>query len=567
MKKAVWGYITGTVALALIPATGFSAVQVKSTGTHVPGQVIVKLKEASGHQVQANLISALQAKLGDESILDIKPFVTDKRLHTIQLAKDGDISVALSVLKDENAIAYAEPNFIYRALDDGLPVGAPNDPDFAKTWGIFNFGQKDPAGQVGTAGSDVGIMQLWQNGIRGSRKVLVAVIDTGIDWTHPDLIENLYTNPGEAGELATNGKDDDGNGFIDDTHGWNFAKNTRNSSDDHDHGTHVAGTIGAVGNNGVGVAGVNWEVSLLPVKFLDAQGGGTAQGAIESINYATKMKVQVMNNSWGGGSFSQTLMDSIVRSKEAGILFAAAAGNDGTNNDTSPTYPASYKVDNILAVAATDNTDKLASFSNYGRKTVHVAAPGVKVYSTTKSGKYAAFSGTSMATPHAVGVAALLSSANPQWTFSDIKDRMITTSDPVRGLSKKVFSRGRINAYNAMNGIVPPSDEPDESKWQNVEHVLESDHPYADKANLSFEIKHPGAKYIRVHFEKIQTERNFDVVKLETTGGELLEKLSGDMNDYTTDYAAGDTVVVKFTSDVSVNGWGFKVDRIQVITE
>jgi len=277
------------------------------------------------------------------------------------------------------------------------------------------------------------------------------------------------------------------------------------------------------------------------------------------------MKVNVMSNSWGGGGFSQTLKDAIEATKEAGIVFVAAAGNDSSNNDASPAYPASYDIANIISVAATDNRDNIARFSNYGAAKVHVAAPGVKIYSTTKNGGYNSFSGTSMATPHVSGVVALMLSAHPEWTYEEIKNRLIQTSEPVRGLRRKVVAKGRVNAYNAMNGIIPPSNEPDESQWQTVDYLVESEHPYQNKADQSWTINYPGAKNIRVIFEKVETEAKYDKVTVGDSAGRAIDELSGKVDNYTTDYVEGDTVKIRFRSDESVAGWGFKISKIQVI--
>lgn len=538
----------------------------------VPGELIVKLREPVSTSergfVQNRVQSVLKSALGSQSVISIHSLATNAQFQVLKLAPAVSVESAIGVLNSESMVQYSEPNYILRALDNG--PGMPNDPDFGKTWGIKNEGQADSSGQMGTPNADINVGPLWTSGVTGSRNVVVAVIDTGIDWNHSDLKANLYTNPGETGkdkngkDKASNGIDDDGNGFVDDVHGWNFNDNTKNSSDDNNHGTHCAGTIGASGNNGIGVAGVNWEVTLMPVKFLSGSGSGTLEGAVNAINYATKMKVNVMSNSWGGGGFMQSLADAIQGAREAGIVFVAAAGNDGADNDASPTYPASYELENIIAVAATDNRDAIADFSNYGQKTVHVAAPGVRVYSTVRGGSYASYSGTSMATPHVAGVSALLLSANPGWSFKEIKDRLILTSDRVKGLRRKVAAKGRVNAYNAFHGIIPPNSDPDNTKWVRQEKLLESAHPYADNTTQSFTINYPGAKFVRVHFEKVDTEARYDRVKVSSPSGEVVGDYSGSLTDQMTDYVEGDTVNVKFTADYSTNGWGFKIDYIEV---
>ncbi|MCM2280163.1 MAG: S8 family serine peptidase [Oligoflexia bacterium] len=554
--------LTAVAGAGVFAASAFSSsYQPQGLAEHVPGQIVVKFRDAIGRNAQATVYSNLLNQLGSNSVLSVKPLVTDDDYQVIRLARDGDLKKAIRTLTQEKSVEIAEPNFIYRISDAGVP----NDTDFAKTWGMKNTGQADSGGQEGIPGADVNVLPLWQQGFTGSRNVLVAVIDTGVQWDHPDLEANIFTNPGEAGELANNQKDDDNNGFVDDVHGWNFVNNTALSSDDHDHGTHVSGTIGGVGNNGTGVAGVNWEVSILPVKFLDASGGGTLQGAIDSINYARLMKAQIMSNSWGGGGYSAALEKAIEATRDAGIVFVAAAGNESNNNDSNPTYPATYPIENIISVAATDNRDGIASFSNYGARAVHVAAPGVKVYSTTKDGRYDTFSGTSMATPHVSGIAALLLSIHPEWSFEEIKTRLIRTSDPVAGLKRKVLAKGRVNTYNALNNIVPPSNEPDESLWKDEAMVVESEHPYKEKLNQEFVISHPGAKFIRVHFERIDVESRFDFVKVESMNGNVVEDISGVRSDYMTDYVEGDQLKIRLKTDNSVNAYGFKIDKIQYI--
>ncbi len=567
MGKGFSKIIAGLVVCAFVLCFGFadnafSAKKNKSVARHVPGELVVKFKKVgSGVKVKSLALETLVKVMGKESILSIRPIKTRQDMSVIRFAEDKDIVEAAKVFSGESYISYAEPNYLYHALDDGIP----NDPDFGKVWGVYNTGQNDSRGSAGKPGADVNVLPLWQQGIVGSKNIVVAVIDTGVDWDHPDLKDNIYINPGEAGSKANNGIDDDNNGFVDDIHGWNFAGKNNNSRDDNDHGSHCSGTIGSTGNNGVGIVGVNWRVSIMPVKFLDARGGGTLADAVSSIDYARMMHVNVMSNSWGGGGFSQALKDAIVEAKNAGILFIAAAGNESNNNDSSPTYPAGYKEENVIAVAALDNQDRIASFSNFGAKTVHVAAPGVNVYSTVKGGKYNSFSGTSMACPHVAGVAALLKSANSDWDYNEIKRRLIATSDPIQELRNKVLAKGRVNAANAMNGVAPPSDEPDESQWVDVPYVVESEHPYQNRQNYEFEIKHSGAKFIRVHFSKIETEAKYDKVILKNARGEAIETITGNFTNYTTDYVSGGSAKVFLTTDYSNTGWGFAIDKIQVI--
>jgi len=327
----------------------------------------------------------------------------------------------------------------------------PNDPQVGQLWGMENSGQTG-----GTRDADIDAAAAW--GIStGSRNVVVAVIDTGVDWRHPDLAANLWVNAGET----ANGLDDDGNGLVDDVYGYNFAANTGDPMDDNGHGTHVAGTIAAVGDNGVGVAGVNWSGSIMALKFLRADGSGTTSDAIRAINYATMQRVRfgvnvrVINMSWGGGGFSSALRDAIQAAGDAGILAVAAAGNSARNNDLNPQYPSSYDCSTLVAVAATDSRDQLASFSNYGAASVDLAAPGVSILSTYPNNRYVTLSGTSMATPHVAGVAALAWSVAPNATVAEIKNALLGGVDRVSSLGGKVLTGGRLNAYNTLRLLNP----------------------------------------------------------------------------------------------------------------
>ena len=345
-------------------------------------------------------------------------------------------------LESNPSVAYFEPNLLLSSI-----AQIPNDASFSSLWGMHNTGQTG-----GTADADIDAPEAWEIST-GSDQIVVAVIDTGVDYTHPDLVANMWANPGE---IAGNGIDDDGNGFVDDIHGYDFVNNDGNPMDDHSHGTHVAGTIAGAGNNGAGVAGVNWSSSIMALKFLSASGSGSIADAVEAVNYITMMKttygvnVRLSNNSWGGGGYSQSMYDAIAANNAADILFVAAAGNSSTNNDVTPHYPSNYDIDNVISVAATDHNDNLASFSCYGATTVDLAAPGVSIYSTLPGGSYGSYSGTSMATPHVAGVAALAWSVNPGASALQIRDAIFQGTDTVASLSGDVATGGRLNARNTL---------------------------------------------------------------------------------------------------------------------
>ncbi len=290
---------------------------------------------------------------------------------------------------------------------------------------------------------------------------MVGIVDTGIDYTHPDLAANIWTAPSAfsvtIGGVVIN--------CAAGTHGYNAITNTCNPMDDNNHGTHVAGTIGAVGNDGVGVAGVNWKASMMGLKFLDATGNGTMANAIKAMEFAVQAKavlgtavanVRVLSNSWSGSGFSQSLLNQINRTGSADMLFVASAGNSGLNNDAAPSFPASYSAPNIIAVAATNNLDERASFSNYGPATVHLGAPGVAILSTTLNNTYSAFNGTSMAAPHVSGAAALLLSAC-SLTTAGLKAALLTGVDPIPAMAGVTTTGGRLNVNNAIRACAPIS--------------------------------------------------------------------------------------------------------------
>ncbi len=392
----------------------------------VPGEVLLKFRTGTDAATQSHARAALGATT----------------LHTFasaaqhwRLAPGVTVEQALDRLRANPQVAYAEPNFLLSA------AVTPDDPRYPELWGMNNTGQTG-----GTADADIDADMAW--GVStGSPNVVVGVIDTGIDYNHPDLAANVWTNPGE---VPGNGIDDDGNGYVDDVHGWDFANNDNDPFDDHGHGTHVSGTITAIGNNGTGVAGVAWHVKVMALKFLDSGGSGTTANAVLAVDYANTMHVDLTSNSWGGGSFSQTLYDAIARANALDIAFVAAAGNNGTNNDTSPHYPSNYDLPNLISVAATDDADLLASFSNYGAVTVDLGAPGVDILSTMPGNSYGLMSGTSMATPHVSGTCALIRSVSPHIPVAQLKNVLLNAVDHIPSMNGKVSSNGRLNAFFAI---------------------------------------------------------------------------------------------------------------------
>jgi subtilisin family serine protease len=441
------GIMLKALGLALAAAAVLLGSGVASAKTfnleheHVPGQLIVRFKGDIKAESKMSFLKSM-------GVASVETF-SASGAALLTFAEKGStkaLAARAAVLAKRPDVAWVEANTILR-----ISGRRPNDTDFALQYALHNDGTQ--TGSI--AGADIKALGAWEV-TTGSKQVLVGVIDTGVDYRHPDLAGNYWFNPGETGldangrDKATNGIDDDNNGYVDDFRGWNFVGNNNDPMDDHDHGTHCAGVIGASTDNGVGMAGVNWNVSMVGIKFLSASGGGTLVDAVRSIEYATKIGVTMTSNSWGGGGYSETMVAAITDARNKGILFVAAAGNDARSNETNGAYPASYQVENIISVAATDNKDTLARFSNFGATSVHVAAPGVDIWSTTKAGQYRRMSGTSMATPHVAGVAALIKAAHPEVDYNQVKARLVNSSDPVPALVGKVVAAGRVNARDSL---------------------------------------------------------------------------------------------------------------------
>jgi thermitase len=512
----------------------------------VPGEYVVKLKDKSRFLQFGAFDADLQGV--------VKNLASSDYLVLVQRSKIELRDTALAALNQAGDVLIAEPNFIYRKL------AQPNDPDYSKLWGLKNVGQSDGR-QTGVQGVDINVEKAWDL-TTGSQEVVVAVIDTGVDYNHPDLKANAWINQVEAnGQM---GVDDDGNGFTDDIYGYDFSTELgdNNPLDDHGHGSHCAGTIGGKGDDGFGIVGVNWNVKLMGVKFLSSEGSGTLAGAIKSIDYAVKMKAQVLSASWGGGGQSEILKEAIQRANEAGALFVAAAGNSTSNNDIIPTYPASYNVPNVLSVAAVDNRGQLATFSNFGKRTVHVAAPGVNVLSSVIDGKYDTWSGTSMATPHVSGVAALMLAMDPSLSNTEIKKRIISTAKPLVSLKTKIISGGVVDAFAAVTNTVPAPDVNDPANWPSVERTVSTPHPYSSKSSYTYEVQVDGAKEIAIYFSKFQTEKNYDYVSFYDQAGNLLGQMHGDNEESFSPVFATNYVKIVLTSDDSIQGYGFDITRV-----
>jgi len=424
--------------------------------TAVANSLLVKLKKANLRENKA--LTNLQILAADGCVV-IKSYKMIPSLYQVSIINEADAKAVKNnkqlSKKDKGTLLinsmkkmmasgnyeYVEPDWIININD------RPTDTAFTdgSLWGLENTGQNG-----GVPGVDVNVVPAWET-TRGSQDVVVAVIDTGIRYTHTDLINNMWVNEAELNGLA--GVDDDGNGYIDDIHGCDPANNDGDPFDDNDHGTHCAGTIAATADDSGQIVGVAPNVKLMACKFLTSEGSGATSDAIDCIDYAVSMGADILSNSWGGGGFSSALFDAIQASNQAGTLFVAAAGNSSSNNDGFDNYPSNYEVENVVAVAAIDRSGNLASFSSYGRTTVDIAGPGVDVLSSVSANDnaYDVFSGTSMATPHVAGVAALLKSAYPNITVSEYKTRLYSSVRPLPALSGLTLTEGLVDASAALN--------------------------------------------------------------------------------------------------------------------
>lgn len=406
----------------------------------VPNEFLVKFKPGTSETGRERALSRVNGVVSERILTKMMEKVGDRDgLYLIRTPLDA--AEAVGRMKGLENVEYAEPNYIY-TYD-----ATSNDTYFTNgsLWGMYGDATI-PANEFGSQAGEA-----WAAGHTGSSTVIVGIIDEGFQTDHPDLSANIWINPFDKED----GIDNDGNGYVDDVNGWDFDGNNNSVYDGgkrgsvDKHGTHVAGTIGGVGGNGIGVAGVTWNVKMISCKFLGRRGGTTAN-AIKAVDYLTDMKTRhgidlvASNNSWGGGGFSQALKDAIDRANTQNILFIAAAGNDGNNNDATLSYPSGYTSANIIAVASITSTGAISSFSNYGANTVDLGAPGSGIYSSLPPNTYGSYSGTSMATPHVTGGAALRA-AHSGDRGATLKATILNTAVATASLSGKTVTGGRLN--------------------------------------------------------------------------------------------------------------------------
>jgi len=415
-------------------------------------ELLVKFKPGVSAETIKRITLSLHDRVEDE--IESVP-----GLEAIDDLDNADAESAALAYRALPEVEYAEPSYeielspneretrleVHDSADDvgaGLGPVRPRDPRFGEQWALANEGQNG-----GKRGADISAMRAWAV-TTGTDKVVVAVLDSGVDYTHTDLAANIWVRPASVAPY-----EDSDLGTIQDFHGYNAIENNADPMDENGHGTHCAGIIGAEGGNDIGIAGVNWKIQIMPLKFMNAGGFGTTKDAIEAINYVIDRKkhgvnVRVISASWGSTQKSRALDDVIQKAYQEGILFVAASGNNSTNNDRSPHYPSSYS--NVISVAALDRNDQLASFSNYGPKSVQIAAPGKDILSTWLGDDYEEHSGTSMATPMVAGVAALVIANQPHISVEDLRQKLLASVDKLEALKGKVTTGGRINAAKAV---------------------------------------------------------------------------------------------------------------------
>jgi len=476
-------------ALALLILSGLAGAQAGTIQEKIPDQYLIKFSSPISILTQRQLNKDLGLNIEKANQLSGSLYTKGKLNESLAKA-----------LLSKGLLEYIEPNYKLERMN------TPNDPQAVSQW----------PNQEQSTDIDLDLFDAWQVST-GSDEIVVGIIDSGLNYNHPDLAGNIWQN---TAEIPFNGIDDDGNGVVDDFYGYNSVSNSGDPLDNNGHGSHIAGIIGAQGNNSLGISGVNWNVKLLGMKFLDGAGNGSTQNAIEAIEYAIALKrrgvnIRVLNNSWGGNFFSRALEDAVRATNSEGILFVAASGNSGSDNDFRPIYPASLDLENVVSVAAMGPGGNLASFSNYGQDSVDLAAPGVDIFSTWLGSEYRDLSGTSMAAPYVSGVAALLLSSEPGLSAAQLKARLTSTVRPLPGLAGLVRSGGMVNAGFALsNTLAPPEDIIEQVEYVQTRFPAREDNRLGERILTSDD----GYQVVELPFEFDFFDERFGRIAISSNG-------------------------------------------------
>ncbi|MBK7891679.1 MAG: S8 family serine peptidase [Bdellovibrionales bacterium] len=427
--------LLATLAVVTVPS-------VMLAQEYVPGEVIIKLK-GSGKTMKAQ---AFIGKAVSEKAMTLKGSYSGLNMHHFKLGDGQDLEVTLRDLRNDPDVEYAEPNYILKAPGQ---VGQEEVISMSDVRAQSAVAASSTVGTLAQTNAPIQLQNAWSQMSSSVSPVVVAIIDTGVDMNHEVFVDSgaIWTNPNE---IASNGIDDDANGYIDDVHGWNFAANNNSPMDDDNHGTHVAGIVLGTTQDIAAFPMQPAAIRIMPLKFLDSSGMGTTSDAVKAIYYAVNNGAKVLNNSWGGGGYSNSLLDAIAFAYSRRVVFVAAAGNSSSNNDVAPTYPANYSVPGVISVASTTDADGLSSFSNYGLSTVHVGSPGSSIWSSLPNNFYGRASGTSMATPFVAGLAALMLRENSSLSAYQVRELLFAGAQKISSLQTKTTTKARINAYNSV---------------------------------------------------------------------------------------------------------------------
>jgi thermitase len=447
------------------------------------------------------------------------------------------------------------------------------DPFLGKQWWLINEGQPDEQGQPGVAGAEPAILAALTH-VQTQKPVVLAILDSGLDLTHEDIDPAcLWVNEGESGTDAagrdrrTNGVDDDGNGYIDDVHGWNFVDESPTVQEDQYHGTHCGGLVTAVANNARGIAGAYPPVKIMLVKIFGLGHLLSSEEIARGVRYAVDNGAKVLSNSYGTPSYVPAFKQVVEYTRDRGALFVCAAGNSRKNLDVADEYdyPSCYGIDNQLVVGASDNRDASSQFSNFGT-VVDLAAPGQAMFSLMPKSRYRAFSGTSQACPLVAGAAALLWSQHPQWTYSEVKQRLLDSADQRPALRRWVRTAARLNLDKAVRGVsgdrLPTHDF---AAWHSAPHVLESRHPYQHDQATDHVVEVPGARFLRLHFRRFDTEANYDRLSIHDAEGRHVETLDGAQGETWSEVVPGSRAHLRFVTSSVIDGWGWAIDRVEYL--